>query len=106
MHLLAGLDELYHRATSSLTSIRGNIQSPEQRSLFKGKVSSASWTHKFVCLESPDAERVPTTQAVKSLLEEAGLGEKMLEVPVSSCNEDMEVSNIFGVTAPQKRSIL
>lgn len=59
-------------------------------SLLKGKAAPATnyWSHKFVCLDSTEAERVPTTQDAKMVLEEAGLGEKVVEVPMESTPDD------------------
>ena len=37
--------------------------------------------HLFICLDKMDADRVPTTQSAKMALEEAGLGEKVMEEP-------------------------
>ena len=48
------------------------------QSLFRKRKSVAtSWSHKFVCLDSRDAEKVSTTQSSRVILEEAGLGEKV-----------------------------
>lgn len=47
----------------------------------KRKTTTTSWTHKFVCMANSCQTRVPTTQAEKMLLEEAGLGEKSLTIP-------------------------
>ena len=63
----------------------------EQSSLFnwkRGSSASASWTHKFVCLSSTNADRVPTSKLGKLALEEAGIGEKTVTVPNIKCNPE------------------
>jgi hypothetical protein len=61
----------------------------EQEGLFKKKrLSFTSWNHKFVCLDGRDVDRVPTTQAAKLILEEAGLGEKTIVVPNVDCTPE------------------
>ena len=40
-----------------------------------------------MCLGETDSDHVPTTQAGKMLLEEAGLGEKLIEVPLECTPE-------------------
>lgn len=56
----------------------------EQSSLFRGKGKKAVWTHKFVCLASTEADRVPTGHTEKMLLEEAGLWEKVITINLDS----------------------
>lgn len=72
-----------------MRDIRQDIRS-EQMGLFrKKKVSSyVSWSHKFICLDRRDADRVPTTQSAKMLLEEAGLGEKTVVIPDIDCDPE------------------
>ena len=77
---------------SSLQGLRHDVRA-EQSGLFnwkKKKVSSEaiSWTHKFVCLSSTSAERVPTSQLERLVLEEAGLGEKTVTVPDITCSPE------------------
>lgn len=50
------------------------------------KQPPASWTHKFVCLSSTWADRVPTSQSDRLALEEAGLGERLVTVPDIDCS--------------------
>lgn len=50
----------------------------------KGKGSC--WRHKFVCLSSPDQEKIPCTDFEKEELFEAGLGEKEI------CFENVDIS--------------
>ena len=44
-------------------------------------ISPISWSHKFICLDKMDADRIPTTKSAKMALEEAGLGEKVMKEP-------------------------
>ena len=66
----------------------------EQRSLFQPKrkapaaAATTSWSHGFVCLHSTTADRVPTNQSAKLLLEEAGLGQKLIRVPDLDCGPE------------------
>ncbi len=63
----------------------------EQSSLFNGKRSlsvSQSCTHKFVCLSSTNADRVPTSKLGRLVLEQAGLGEKSITVPNINCHQE------------------
>lgn len=82
------VDGSCHSALFTLRSVR-----EERRGLFGGRrqssrarSTSASWTHKFFCLHSSDADRVPTAQWERLLLEEAGLGEKVVTVPDVDCS--------------------
>lgn len=96
--LAVGLSRAYHSAVSSLRGVmRGETQvraQEEQSSLFnwKGRKSSAasatSWKHSFVCLSSTAADRVPTSQSGKLVLEEAGLGERTVTVPDIDCSPE------------------
>jgi hypothetical protein len=62
----------------------------EQGRLFgwRGKkqasTSTSFWSHKFFCLSDTGQSRIPTTASAKVLLEEAGLGEKKIDVPCES----------------------
>ena len=70
--------------------MRRDIVAQEERSsLFarKGRGGSTSWRHKFVCLSDTEAERVPTGQSEKVVLEEAGLWEKTVCVDLESDKE-------------------
>lgn len=61
----------------------------EQSSLFytrRGSSASFSWTHKFVCLSTTNADRVPTSKLGRLALQEAGLGDKTITVPNINCN--------------------
>lgn len=76
---------------TSLHRVRHDIRE-EQSALFnwssKRRASSdaTSWTHKFVCLSSTHADRVPTSRLERLVLEEAGLGEKTITVPDITCS--------------------
>lgn len=92
--ILAGFESAYQNAASSLRGVVRDEQGHEERSssvreeqsnLFnwqrkKRAASKSLWAHKFVCLSSLAADRVPTSQVGKLLLEEAGLGEKTVTV--------------------------
>ena len=54
----------------------------------KKKRGGLGWSHKFVCLSSCEAERVPTGQSHKMLLEEAGLWEKVVTIPDLDCDPE------------------
>ena len=43
--------------------------------------ATTGWTHNYVCLADSAQTRVPTSQAAKMLLEEAGLGQRKVTVP-------------------------
>ena len=85
----AGLDEVYHRAASSIRTIRGSIGRGPQGGLSKKK-ESTTWVHKFVCLDTIETDRIPTTQGAKIILEEAGLGEKLINVPLDCSPEELQ----------------
>lgn len=42
------------------------------------------WAHKFFCLSDTGQDRIPTTASAKLMLEEAGLEEKKVTVPVDA----------------------
>ena len=90
LHVCTGLEEVYHRATSSIRTIRGSLRREQQggRVQKRAVISPATWSHRFVCLDSTDAERIPTTQAAKMVLEEAGLGEKVIKVTIDCTPEE------------------
>ena len=93
---------MYGSALSSLRGVRS-----EQSSLFnfkkKEKSSSPhSWTHKFVCLPGTDADRVPTAHAERRLLEEAGLGEKVVEVGDLNCSPEV-FRDVLNASYPKLR---
>lgn len=66
----------------------------ERRTLFNWKkkkapsASATAWTQRFVCLCSTIADRVPSTQSEKLILEEAGLGEKLVVIPDLDCSPE------------------
>ncbi len=62
-----------------------------------------SWTHKFVCLASPDEERVPTTAIAKEMLSFAGLGEKKVFVQDVDCTTE-EFHDILFTCFPQLKN--
>ena len=89
----SGFEEAYSRAASTLRDIRQHEVRSEQGALFRKRknmqsTTPVSWTHKFICLDKTDSDRVPTTQSAKMVLEEAGLGEKLIEVPDVDCGPD------------------
>ena len=94
--LYIGFEDSYRGAVSALRGVRREEQRrEEQRSLFNFKrkepsssSSSSCWVHKFSCLESTVADRVPTSQSAKMVLEEAGLGEKVVTIPDIDCTPD------------------
>lgn len=74
---------------TALSSLRGVREEQRQLSLFKKKAPPpASWSQRFVCLPSTQAEQVPCRQSDKVLLEEAGLGEKVLAVDMNASPEE------------------
>ena len=80
-------------ACSTALSSLGGVIREERNSLFRQRRTSqvaakAAWSHKFVCLSSTTAERVPTTQTDKLALEEAGLGEKGVTIPDIDCSPE------------------
>ena len=85
IRVLIGMEAAYSAAASSLRRMRqergGHYSSKKAVS-----VPPSSWKHKFVCLNSTTADRVPTSQSEKLLLEEAGLGEKVVTVPDLDCD--------------------
>ena len=81
-------EDIYNNAQSTLSGFRRDDKycdvKEEQSSLFNRKRSSSvsqSWTHKFVCLSSTNADRVPFSKLGRLVLEQAGLGEKSITVP-------------------------
>ena len=89
-YYLVGFERAYGNAVSSLRDVRRDIVVREERSsLFSKKGGGpTSWKHKFVCLSDSEAERVPTRQSEKLVLEEAGLWEKTLSIPDLDCDGD------------------
>ena len=82
--------EAYSTATSSLREVREGLVKAEQNSLFNWRRRKKGgpppgWTHRFLALACTDDDHVPTTQAEKVLLEEAGLGEKVADL---DCGEE------------------
>ena len=88
-----GFGDACSTALSSLRGARrdlwGQGAREEQARLFKKRKTSgaASWTQKFICLNSTSADRAPTTQSEKLMLEDAGLGEKTIVVPDLDCSQ-------------------
>ena len=70
---------------SSIRGVRTSVKE-EQGQLFGwGKKGAATcWQHKFFCLSDTSQDRIPTTAAAKLMLEEAGLGEKRVMVPLDA----------------------
>ena len=67
---------------------------PKKRRLGKAPLSSkpqCAWKHRFICLAYIDQTRMPTTDAEKDELLEAGLGEKEVEFVFS---DDMDFDGI------------
>lgn len=100
-----GFEDSYGRAASKLRTIHQDARS-EHGALFRKKKMSpssvVSWSHKFVCLDKTDADRVPTTQSAKMALEEAGLGEKTILLPDVDCDPEDFHTLILG-TYPKLR---
>ena len=93
----------YNRALQVVRNVRdhfnGTRAADEQKVNFapykKRKVESASlppskkctpWSAKFVCLADTDARHIPSTVAQKEVLFEAGLGEKIVNIPDVDCS--------------------
>ena len=75
----------YRRAVQA---IRGERNSLFERKRTSKSVEPCCWSHKFTCLSSASAQRVPCTQAEKMVLEEAGLGEKLITIPNIDCTAE------------------
>lgn len=109
------MDGAYNTALSHLRGIREDAlvrAREEQSSLFnwKGKkrgpsaaATSTSWKHSYFCLSSTSADRVPTSQSGKLVLEEAGLGEKAVTVPDLDCSAE-EFCEVLMGAYPKLRS--
>ena len=57
-----------------------------------------SWTHKFICLSERGQCTIPTTDAQKDMLFEAGLGEPSVFIPDIDFNVEMfreELDRVF-----------
>ena len=60
----------------SLIKAEGEFKQLFPSSKKKGKRSTSTWSHKFVCLANHLQSSIPTTSREKDLLVSAGLGEK------------------------------
>lgn len=88
---LLGFNYAYSSAVRSARGVQHSVRE-EQGRLFGGSKkqkhsTSTCWTHKFFCLADTGQNRIPTTASAKLLLEEAGLGEKKVTVPMDSSPE-------------------
>lgn len=82
----AGIENV---CSTALSNLRGVREEQQQRSLFRKKApaSPVGWNQRFVCLHSTSADQVPCRQADRLVLEEAGLGEKVLVVDMNCTPE-------------------
>ena len=117
LHPLLGLMLAADKALDSLKRMRAGMTADrkagrgkmksEMATLFhsgkKRKLSKQSeWRHKFVCLAYRDQERIPTTDADKEELFQAGLGEK--EIHFDNLDIDQsELKEILFANFPRLR---
>jgi hypothetical protein len=103
-YLPVAFQQTYGSAVTHLRGIRHGVRHDpnvreEQSSLFnwrkRKKGGLAAWSHKFVCLSSSEADRVPTSHSEKLLLEDDGLWEKVVTVPDMDCDPEILILGTF-----------
>ena len=96
LYLLSGIHQpLRGSCGRAIDNLRIARQRFEQKDNFlpsskKGKKCGKIWNVKMVCLDKTDAEKVPCNKYERSLLAEAGLGEKVIAVPDTSSIDEFK----------------
>ena len=81
---------------------RKRIIKEEVASLFNKRPKLVAWKHRFVCLSDRKQVRIPTTDAEKDQLRQAGLGEKNVEFDDMDLEAE-EIREVLFVTFPKLR---